>query len=735
MRDLASLDRLRMLRSRADELLQFVTDDLQPFLHPFDGVTFLRTPESERKKRDVNVTTTCSCLMSLALTGNFQMYKTSPVEDAAEAFRRVVKASWRSSGLSPNNAFTTTLVLRTMGFMVKANVPGILPNELRKRWALNSARATKPRTLATIATAMDDASKFGINRYAPAAAVVYWFIDGIDRSGLVLDRESFGQFCAWSRDEFTRQLSLVFAKHESRMDPVAMAMAACLCARLRFMLEGGRIPARASQNLSNQLKVLPSKPELENAIRELVNHQRNGIWPKYFPLFHYEKAGSNFCFTFELLEAVLVEFGGPNNEVVDDPKVVAALEEAVTWCERNRLTWRGTSAKQYSGWNSGGYLETLEKGQPESWATAVVYMFLWELKTGLSERIQQRLLVKYDASRGDKSLDDFLPVEILERGKTRVLTRILRRKFVSHYRGESEYTMRKRRLKASRSALLFGPPGTSKTDVVQAVAGEIDWPLIKIDPSHFLRRSLEGIYIQADEIFDDLMDLSGAVVLFDEMDALVQTRDSDNELDTTAQFLTTFMLPKILELHDHGRVIFFMATNFQHRFDPAIKRPGRFDELLCMGPPSLTAKLRSLHKFTGDPRTSAECKAASQLLKRYCNEQPRMAAQLEFYTFSEFKSFLIGLAGGNNSLRAALEKMTSVTLADQVARDSKTVGLQLPDLKPLEKLQIVVSRLNTVARIKKLDINRDALHDAGVKREPLLVQYLIDRRQSRVTRD
>src|SRR4051812_31164397 len=124
MRNVADLQRLRSLRGRAEELLPSVAADLRPFLHPFDDVTFLRTPESERKKGDVNVTTTCSCLMALALTGNFQIYK-SVAADPTKAFRKVVTAPWRSSGLVPNNAFTTTLVLRTLGFMIAAKVPAV----------------------------------------------------------------------------------------------------------------------------------------------------------------------------------------------------------------------------------------------------------------------------------------------------------------------------------------------------------------------------------------------------------------------------------------------------------------------------------------------------------------------------------------------------------------------------------------------------------------------------------
>src|SRR5262249_14145138 len=80
------------------------------------------------------------------------------------------------------------------------------------------------------------------------------------------------------------------------------------------------------------------------------------------------------------------------------------------------------------------------------------------------------------------------------------------------------------RLEERRSALLFGPPGTSKTSLAEAVAQRLGWTFIELSPSDFLKGGLEGIYDRVNEVFDDLMDLFGAVILFDEMDALVQSR-------------------------------------------------------------------------------------------------------------------------------------------------------------------------------------------------------------------
>jgi len=92
------------------------------------------------------------------------------------------------------------------------------------------------------------------------------------------------------------------------------------------------------------------------------------------------------------------------------------------------------------------------------------------------------------------------------------------------------------------------------------------------------------------------------------MDALVRTREPNAEsgLDITSTFLTTSMLPKLAALHDRGRVIFFMTTNYQEKFGEAIKRRGRFDLLLCMWPPSWKNKVNQLRAFAGKALSGAD---------------------------------------------------------------------------------------------------------------------------------
>ncbi len=124
---------------------------------------------------------------------------------------------------------------------------------------------SSPMLLRDIAVQMSgDEKLFSINDYPPAAAVVYWFVDGVDKAGIELDKENWKVLFEFASDEFRRQRSLVVAKHAAMMDPVAMAMSACLCSRLLAISEKEPLGATGGQH-----SLLPSMVELERSIIEL----------------------------------------------------------------------------------------------------------------------------------------------------------------------------------------------------------------------------------------------------------------------------------------------------------------------------------------------------------------------------------------------------------------------------------------------------------------------------------
>ena len=188
------------------------------------------------------------------------------------------------------------------------------------------------------------------------------------------------------------------------------------------------------------------------------------------------------------------------------------------------------------------------------------------------------------------------------------------------------------------------------------IAQKCGWPLLVITPSHFLTMGLEKIYMRANEIFEDLMDISNTVILFDEMDALVQTRGTPKQkegtpgLDVTRLLLTTSMLPKLADLRKRGRVIFLMATNHIQHLDPAITRPGRFDLLICVGPPDWSRKLAGMQQIYKD-LSEADVVSAQSILSTLA-DLGDTKQKLDRFTVGDLKSFLDHLKGRDNLVDA-----------------------------------------------------------------------------------
>jgi SpoVK/Ycf46/Vps4 family AAA+-type ATPase len=165
-----------------------------------------------------------------------------------------------------------------------------------------------------------------------------------------------------------------------------------------------------------------------------------------------------------------------------------------------------------------------------------------------------------------------------------------------------------------------------------------------------------------------------------------------------------------------------MATNFQDDFDEAIKRPGRFDLLLCMGPPSLQAKCDNLHKFVELRESTDETTAAAEAILSFCASDADLRDRLTLFTYSEFKYLLTNLcsSGGLNNVGSILTGLGEKEVAIRVRRQH--VGLDLTEIKP--KLQEL-----GLTSLADLEATENDLQNLG---PGPLARYLRDRRASRL---
>ena len=651
------IQELRQMRTDTLRLNSGVVEHMRAFQQEDDSFRTLPSSKSLSEDLDISVGSTCTAFMALLATNTHKEFLSKRVGaptktkvDFAELFRRLVSTKWDSSGLPDGNAFTTALVVRTAGFVVKNKI--LSPEEVGALKhgrhstkneegidAVDETVADKPLLEIIQSRAKGGGESFAVSKYPAKATIVYWFLDGAINAGASID-DYLPEIASWATREFNKQLIYVSSGNDALMDPPELAMAACLIKRIHRLCNDRPELAKISRSL-------PSEIELTFAVERVISEQsRSGIWHRYFPLFHFPlgRGAADYCFSFEFLEAVLGEFG---SAVLRTRELLSYFRRSLTWCDSHVLHFVKSKDAHYRGWNSGGEVRTLADGMPEAWATASVHMFLSQLHRKISDLLDQLVLAKFGFDRiaTVPSKDDFkglidIKIEFPGEPSTWLLT-VLEDELIDN--ATRSMTLDDFTLGVPRSALFFGPPGTSKTNLAKSIAAYVGWPIVIITPSHFLGKGLEQVHAQVDEVFRDLMDLRKAVVLFDEMDALAQTREEDPEgksresLDVTRQLLTTSMLPKLSDLWNKAGVVFLMATNHKQHLDPAITRANRFDLLLCVAPPPWTAK-RSADKLDRILKIVNAAQVEKEL-ERLVPEASRTEALLGLFTVSELGIF------------------------------------------------------------------------------------------------
>lgn len=146
-----------------------------------------------------------------------------------------------------------------------------------------------------------------------------------------------------------------------------------------------------------------------------------------------------------------------------------------------------------------------------------------------------------------------------------------------------------------RGVLLFGPPGTGKTMLVQAVANELDGVRVfSISGYDIAKYGQDKAGSTVKGIFDRAKESAPAIVFVDEIDALVPTRDNTSQygLQLTGEFLEEFD-----KLKDTANVVVVAATNRPDVLDPALLRPGRFDRLVYAPAPDKQGRAELFQQY------------------------------------------------------------------------------------------------------------------------------------------
>ena len=149
-------------------------------------------------------------------------------------------------------------------------------------------------------------------------------------------------------------------------------------------------------------------------------------------------------------------------------------------------------------------------------------------------------------------------------------------------------------IRPAKGFLLYGPPGTGKTLLAKAVAREAQANFIATKSSDLLSKWYGESEQQITRLFQRARQVAPCVIFIDELDSLVPARGSGAGEPQVTERVVNTILAEMDGLEELQSVVVIVATNRPNLIDPALLRPGRFDELIYVGVPDKAGRRRIL---------------------------------------------------------------------------------------------------------------------------------------------
>jgi len=183
-------------------------------------------------------------------------------------------------------------------------------------------------------------------------------------------------------------------------------------------------------------------------------------------------------------------------------------------------------------------------------------------------------------------------------------------------------------IRAAKGFLLYGPPGTGKTLLAKAVAKEADANFIATKSSDLLSKWYGESEQQIAKLFARARQVAPCVIFIDEIDSLVPARGRGMGEPQVTERVVNTILAEMDGLEELQSVVVVGATNRPNLVDPALLRPGRFDELVYVAVPGEKGRRHILSIHT------ARMPLADDV------DLDRIAAQTERYTGADLEDLV-----------------------------------------------------------------------------------------------
>ncbi|WP_174296912.1 CDC48 family AAA ATPase [Sphingomonas bacterium] len=217
-------------------------------------------------------------------------------------------------------------------------------------------------------------------------------------------------------------------------------------------------------------------------------------------------------------------------------------------------------------------------------------------------------------------------------------------------------------IRPAKGFLLYGPPGTGKTLLAKAVAREAQANFIATKSSDLLSKWYGESEQQIARLFSRARQVAPCVIFIDELDSLVPARGGGGGEPQVTERVVNTILAEMDGLEELQSVVVIGATNRPNLIDPALLRPGRFDELIYVGVPSREGRRRILGIQTGRMPLAGDVDLDS------------LAARTDRYTGADLEDLVrrAGLVALRRSLTSAEVGATDFEAALKESRASVT---------------------------------------------------------------